>query len=110
MKLLLDENLSRRIVTSLEPYYPGTTHVSLVGLGRSMDYDIWLYAKKNNFVILSRDSDYYDLSLVKGSPPQVIWLKIGNCRKQTVIDLLIKKINILTNLLECENLTCVELC
>lgn len=109
MKLLLDENLSRRIVTALDPYYPGTTHVSLVGLERAMDYDIWLYAKKNNFVILSRDSDYYDLSLIKGSPPQVIWLKIGNCSKQRVVDLLIKKNNVLNNLLEYENLTCVEL-
>lgn len=109
MKLLLDENLSSRIVTVLEPYYPGTTHVSLVGLERAMDYDIWLYAKNNDFVILSRDSDYYDLSLIKGSPPQVIWLKIGNCSKQTVVDLLIKKKKILGKLLESENLTCVEI-
>ena len=34
MKLLLDENLSRRLVPVLEPLYPGTIHVSAVGLER----------------------------------------------------------------------------
>jgi predicted nuclease of predicted toxin-antitoxin system len=109
MKLLLDENLSRRIVPFLSLYYPETTHICLIGLERATDYDIWQYAKKNDFVIVSRDSDYYDLSLINNGPPQVIWLKIPNCSKQIVSDLLINKHKLIYSLLEVEKLKCIEL-
>jgi len=42
---------------------------------------VWQYAKDNNFIIVTKDSDFYDLSLVQGSPPKVIWLQSGNVQK-----------------------------
>jgi len=60
---MLDENLSRRIVPMLERDFPGSTHVVLVGLGQASDHEIWSYAKRENFVIVTRDSDFSD-----GSP------------------------------------------
>ena len=30
-------------------------------------------------MIVSKDVDMHDLSLVFGSPPKVIWLRLGNC-------------------------------
>lgn len=108
MKLLLDENLSRRIIPYLENEYPGSTQVTLVGLEQAMGHEIWQYAKEHEFVIVTRDSDYYDLSLVRGAPPQVIWLQTGNISKEKVIDLLVCKKTILHDLLTQQELKCVE--
>ena len=54
MKLLLDENLSRRIVPFLQSAFPGSSQVALIGLVSKSDSDIWQYAKDNGFVIVSR--------------------------------------------------------
>ena len=37
MKLLLDENLSHRLVPRLQTAYPGSSQVTLVGLGSADD-------------------------------------------------------------------------
>ena len=67
MKLLLDENLSRRIVPFLQNAYPGSTQVVLTGMERASDAAVWEYAKTNSFVIVTKDSDYYDMSLLHGA-------------------------------------------
>jgi predicted nuclease of predicted toxin-antitoxin system len=109
MKLLLDENLSRRIIPLLDEHYPGSTQVALIGLERAVDQEIWQYAKENNFVILTQDSDYYDLSLVQGAPPKVIWLKTGNSSKKFIAELLLSKKLIICDLLNQKDLKCIEL-
>lgn len=78
MKLLLDENLSRRIVPFLQTIFPGSSQVALLRLESKSDSEIWQYAKGNGFVIVSRDSDFQERSLIAGHPPQVVWLKIPN--------------------------------
>jgi predicted nuclease of predicted toxin-antitoxin system len=109
MKLLLDENLSKRIIPHLEDHYPESSQVTLIGLERAMDHEIWEYAKLNDFVIVTRDSDYYDLSLVLGAPPKIIWLQTGNCSKEKIINLLIRNKLIIYDLFEKKNLNCIEL-
>lgn len=59
MKLLLDENLSDQIVSRIIDLYPGSEHVKTLGLTNTDDGIIWDYAKVNNFVIVSKDSDFY---------------------------------------------------
>jgi len=66
MKLLLDENLSRRIVPFLQADYPDSSQVAMEGLERAGDLDVWRYAKDNDFVIVTKDSDFYELSLLYG--------------------------------------------
>ena len=79
MKLLLDENLSPRLIASIHDLYPGSTHVENCGLIAAADEHIWQFAKENVFAIVSKDSDFSELSVLRGSPPKVIWLRIGNC-------------------------------
>jgi len=45
VKLLLDENLSPRLVQRLGSLFPGLTHVRNVGLARAADQIIWDWAK-----------------------------------------------------------------
>ena len=79
MKLLLDENLAPRLSRALSHVFPGSIHVSEVGLERADDAVIWEYAQGNGFVILSKDSDFHQRSFVFGAPPMVIWIRAGNC-------------------------------
>ncbi len=78
MKLLFDENLSFRLVGALSDLYPGSAHVREVGLEGAADRRIWAYAAEHGFLLTSKDTDFYDRSLIYGAPPKVIWLRIGN--------------------------------
>lgn len=84
MKLLFDQNLSGRLVASLQDLYPGSSHVSLVGLSRAPDEDVWAFALANGFIIVSKDDDFRQLSMLRGAPPKVVWLQLGNCRTSAV--------------------------
>lgn len=109
MKLLLDENLSRRIVPFLQTAFPGSSQVALLGMESASDEDIWRYARANDFVIVSRDSDFQERSLVAGHPPQVIWLKIPNRSKTAVLNILLDhRVEIERALLE-QDIACVEI-
>lgn len=79
MKLLLDQNLSPRLVDQLSDVFPGSSHVSLAGLGRGTDDQVWDYALLNGYIIVTKDADFGDLVTVRGFPPKVIWLRLGNC-------------------------------
>jgi predicted nuclease of predicted toxin-antitoxin system len=79
MKLLFDQNLSPRLVTLLHSLFPGSEHVSTAGLDKASDAEVWQYAQANGLVIVSKDSDFSDLAVIRGFPPKVIWLQIGNC-------------------------------
>ena len=79
MKLLLDENLSPRLIELLSDAYPESKHVQDVGLGEADDAQVWTYAKTHGFAIVSKDSDFADMSALKGPPPKVIWIRLGNC-------------------------------
>ena len=78
MKLLLDENLSDRIIYKIIDLYPDSQHVKTLGLINTDDALIWEFAKFNNFVIVSKDSDFHQRSLLYGHPPKFIYLRIGN--------------------------------
>lgn len=79
MKLLFDQNLSPRLVTQLADLFPGSSHVQAEGLDRGSDDEIWEHARVNGFAIVTKDADYNSLSVVRGNPPKVIWLLLGNC-------------------------------
>ena len=89
LKLLLDQNLSFRLLEDLEAVYPGSTQVKLAGLDESDDIAIWNYARDNGFTIVTKDSDFHEFSLVYGSPPKIIWLKCGNKPRWYVLSLLL---------------------
>jgi predicted nuclease of predicted toxin-antitoxin system len=50
-----------------------------VGLDRSSDDQVWEYAGLHGFTVVTKDEDYKNLSVLRGTPPRVIWLQIGNC-------------------------------
>ena len=88
MKLLLDQNISRRLVKQLSHTFPGIEHVSLVGLHECSDHEIWEFANKNDFTIVTCDADFHDISVLRGHPPKIIWLRLGNKRTAVIAGIL----------------------
>jgi predicted nuclease of predicted toxin-antitoxin system len=88
MKLLFDENLSPNLPHRLRDLFPNSLHVRNVGMKATIDPVVWDYAKDNDLMIVSKDSDMHDLSLVLGNPPKVIWIRLGNCSTAQVENLL----------------------
>lgn len=78
MTLLFDENLSPRLTRLLAPVYPGAEHVFEIGLGSASDTEIWAYATAHERIIVSKDADFAERSLLRGAPPKIIWLRLGN--------------------------------
>jgi predicted nuclease of predicted toxin-antitoxin system len=88
MKLLFDENLSPKLPFILSIDFPDSKHVRDCNLKGCPDEQVWEYARKNGFTIVSKDSDFYQRSLLYGHPPKVIWLRIGNCTRDILVSLL----------------------
>ena len=61
-----------------------------IGLHGQTDLAIWRYAQEHDFVIVSKDDDFRQLSFLHGALPKVIWLAVGNVGTQTIATLLAK--------------------
>lgn len=79
MKLLFDQNLPPNLVNRLGDLFPGSSHVFRLGLDTASDDAVWNYARDNGFTLVSKDADFSDMNLLRGFPPKVLWLRIGNC-------------------------------
>jgi predicted nuclease of predicted toxin-antitoxin system len=79
MKFLFDQNLPCSLVSRLADICPEASHVSLLGLDRASDDQVWGYARANGYTIVSKDSDFNERSVLRGTPPKVVWLRLGNC-------------------------------
>ena len=79
VKLLLDQNLSHLLVGKLSDVFPGSGHVRDFGLQNADDLVVWNFARDQDYMIVSKDSDFRQLSFLRGCPPKVIWLNVGNC-------------------------------
>ncbi len=108
MKLLLDENLSRRLVPFLQQAYPGTSQVALLGLESYSDGDIWQYARQHGYVIVTKDADFQELAVLLGAPPKVVWLKTGNQSRADTLRILLDNCEAIENALLGAEQACIE--
>lgn len=87
MKLLLDENLSRRLLAPLSQAYPGSSHVVTEGLQQALDIEIWDFARAQDFAVVTKDDDFTALSGLRGRPPCLVKLSVGNCSNEQVLQI-----------------------
>ena len=90
MKLLFDANLSPRLVAQLSAVYPGSLYVFDYGKLSSDDRQIWDFAAARDLVVVTKDNDFQAMSLVRGQPPKVIQLRVGNCSTSDIETVLIR--------------------
>ena len=89
MKLLFDHNISHKLVAHVVDLFPESSQTRLLNLGRTNDPQLWLIAKAHGFVFVTKDRDVGELAILRGAPPKVIWLRLGNC-KTAVIERLLR--------------------
>ena len=109
MKLLLDENLSRRLVPFLQHDYPGSSQVVLLGMQSASDKEVWQKARDDGYVIVTRDADFQELSLVWGQPPKVIRLKTLNQSRAATLKVLVDNRDAMVEALMANDLASVEI-
>ena len=88
MRLLFDEQLSEELVTALHDLFPDSLHVRLLGKGGAADSIIWQLAREYGCVLVTKDEDFHRLSVLRGAPPKVVWLRTGNCATADIVRLL----------------------
>jgi predicted nuclease of predicted toxin-antitoxin system len=82
--LLLDENISHKLINPLNDNFEGIKHIKEFTATGTDDHTIWEIAKKNSLTIVTFDSDYEDILSINGFPPKIIWLRFGNVSTVTI--------------------------
>jgi predicted nuclease of predicted toxin-antitoxin system len=109
MKLLFDQNISHRIIGRVSEHFPHSKQVRELGLEGCSDREIWEYAMENSFTIATFDGDFFDLSLVWGHPPKIIWLRTRNQSTQHILQGLITHKKDIMDFINDSNLSCLSL-
>jgi predicted nuclease of predicted toxin-antitoxin system len=109
LKLLFDQNLSRKLVTRWADVFPNASHVQFHGLAEKTDTEIWEFAQLNDFCIVTQDADFAERSRLYGAPPKVVWLRCGNVPTHQVEALIRVGQDAIQELLEKPTLHCLEL-
>jgi predicted nuclease of predicted toxin-antitoxin system len=60
-------------------------HVLALGLAQSSDADLWAHAVRHGAVIISKDEDFAQMTLLRPEPVAVVWLRVGNCRTPALL-------------------------
>lgn len=109
MKLLFDQNLSHKLVQRVTSLFPDSSHVYKIGLQKTDDSVIWNYARKQGFTLVTQDADFFELSLLNGIPPKIIWLRCGNTSTSFIHQLLIQNENLIREFIENPETDCLQL-
>ncbi len=108
MKLLLDENLSRRIIPVILDVYPESSQIALLGMDSADDRQVWAYAQQNGYMLVTQDSDFNEMSVLYGHPPKVIWLKCGNQPRRRIVEILLSITEEVRTFADNPDLSCLE--
>ena len=112
MRLLFDQNISFRVISGIKDIYPDSKQVRELNLENATDLEIWLFAKQEGYTIVTFDSDFYDLNLIRGIPPRIIWLRLGNTTTADIITIFRNNFGLIQEFLknpEYKNIGCLEI-
>ena len=85
MRVIVDDQLPVAPARWITAQGVDAEHVSDVGLSGRQDREIWGFAKREAFIIVSMDSDFRDMQQREPNGPQVLWLRWGNLRKAALL-------------------------
>jgi predicted nuclease of predicted toxin-antitoxin system len=78
-------------------------------MGSATDEAIWQFAKDNGFTIVSKDSDFQERSVLRGSPPKIILLRVSNCPTTQIEQLLRSALPTVRRFIEQDHESCLIL-
>ncbi|MCY7287389.1 MAG: DUF5615 family PIN-like protein [Cryobacterium sp.] len=86
MRFLIDAQLPPALARMLTERGHIAEHVNDIGLGDAADLTLWTYAIEHGAVLVTKDEDFRDLLLLRGSPPAVVWVRAGNARRGALLE------------------------
>ena len=78
MKILLDQNISYLVVGLLAAFFEKVDHVKALKLTDASDKEIWDFARRKGYTIITFDSDFIEIATLRGTPPKIVWLRFDN--------------------------------
>ncbi|MEZ4825766.1 MAG: DUF5615 family PIN-like protein [Bacteroidia bacterium] len=110
MRLLIDQNISYRVIARLTSGFQSISHVKDVGLMNNSDFAIFEYARQKGFdAIVTQDDDFLKIVRQEGIPPKIIWIRTGNATISFLADKLSQNQSIIESFLEESTLDCLEI-
>ena len=101
MKLLVDNQLPTALARFLNDNGMDCLHVRDIGMESKDDREIWDFAESQHTVIVTKDEDFALMADRRGgSSPQVVWIRMGNCRKAALLAVFSALLPTLRTLLE----------
>lgn len=108
MRLLFDQNISFRVVRKLKPLLSDIAGVAEVGLLNADDYEVWEYAKQHDYTVVTFDRDIPMIGSVRGFPPKIIWLRIGNTNNQQLVSFITDRLPEFVEFIARRNKGCLQ--
>ena len=81
----MDNQLPAALARWIEGQGHCAEHVLALDLGQSLDSAIWAHAVRTRAIIVSKDEDFAQFTLIKPEPVVVVWLRFGNCRTAALL-------------------------
>jgi predicted nuclease of predicted toxin-antitoxin system len=85
VRFLVDAQLPPALARLLTQHGHVAEHVHDVGLGAAPDEDVSRYAVAHQAALVTKDQDFADLSLLVGSAPAVVWVRLGNTSRRALL-------------------------
>ena len=83
-------------------------HVRSVGLNDCNDGEIWNFAKQNGFTVVTFDSDFFDIAMLRGFPPKIVWLRTGNLTTAEIAERMILNFSDIASFIDYSEHYCLE--
>jgi predicted nuclease of predicted toxin-antitoxin system len=109
MKLLFDQNISFRVIRLLAENFADCQQVRSLGLNDCTDMEIWRFAKQHGFSIVTFDADFFDISILRGFPPKIIWLRTGNLSTSDVAERILLNSSNIASFIDNPDQSCLEI-
>ncbi len=110
MKILVDQNISFRLLLLIVKEFPQAMHIKALGLTNASDHQIFFFARQHGFEgVITQDEDFYSLLLEHSKPPKVIWLRTGNCSTRYLADTILRNATLIHDFLADDSQDCLEI-
>ncbi|MCQ0986600.1 DUF5615 family PIN-like protein [Jiella marina] len=101
--------MSFKLCSHLADVFPHSTQVRLIGLDQASDRDVWEFAGLNGYILVSQDADMAEMATYYGSPPKVIWLRMGNQPTASIHQSLRRHRDVIERFFLDDELSCLEI-
>lgn len=85
MRFLVDAQLPPALARFLSERGHDAHHVMDLGMEKAPDRAIWIWAEEHGAAIVTKDEDFAQWIALSDSGPQIVWIRLGNTTRRTLV-------------------------